>query len=167
MSNFDFCSYGVDSGIVSTVIAQENFREYFDPFTAGIKGAVVSTFNAGSIFGVFFAAWTADAIGRKRTIAIAAAIAVVAGIIQAASIHIGMLIAGRIIGGFAVGMMNISVPIFNSEIAPPAKRGMIAGLHAQFVGFGFAAANVRKISEDAALLLDFPSPMRLTSNSST
>lgn len=133
--------YGIDSGIVSTVIAQEDFRTYFDPFTAGIKGAVVSTFNAGSVFGVFFAAWTADAIGRKKTIAIAAAIAVVAGIIQAASVHIGMLIAGRIIGGFAVGMMNITIPIYNSEIAPPAKRGMIAGLHAQFVGFGFATAN--------------------------
>ncbi|RKU44667.1 hypothetical protein DL546_003583 [Coniochaeta pulveracea] len=52
-----------------------------------------------------------------------------------------MLIAGRIIGGFAVGMMNITIPIYNSEIAPPSKRGMIAGLHAQFVGFGFATAN--------------------------
>jgi MFS family permease len=54
-----------------------------------------------------------------------------------------MLIAGRIVGGFAVGMMNMTIPIYNSEIAPPEKRGMIAGLHAQFVGFGFAAANVR------------------------
>lgn len=35
----------------------------------------------------------------------------------------------------------MTIPIYNSEIAPPAKRGMIAGLHAQFVGFGFAAAN--------------------------
>lgn len=52
-----------------------------------------------------------------------------------------MLIAGRIIGGFAVGIMNMTIPIYNSEIAPPAKRGMIAGLHAQFVGIGFALAN--------------------------
>lgn len=37
---------------------------------------------------------------------IAAAIALVAGIIQAASVHIGMLITGRIVGGFAVGMMS-------------------------------------------------------------
>lgn len=53
-----------------------------------------------------------------------------------------MLIVGRIVGGFAVGIMNMTIPIYNSEIAPPKKRGMIAGLHAQFVGFGFAAANV-------------------------
>lgn len=36
----------------------------------------------------------------------------------------------------------MTIPIYNSEIAPPAKRGMIAGLHAQFVGIGFAVSNV-------------------------
>jgi MFS family permease len=132
---------------------------------------VVSTFGAGSFFGVFFAAWTADAIGRKKTIAIAAAIAVVAGIVQAASVHIGMLIAGRIIGGFAVGMMNITIPIYNSEIAPPSKRGMIAGLHAQFVGFGFATANVRMPSsyqEASALsMASFPRRAQRTNSSKT
>ncbi|CAG9947754.1 unnamed protein product [Clonostachys rosea f. rosea IK726] len=133
--------YGIDSGVITTVIAQEHFSEYFHPFTADIKGAVVSTFNGGAVFGVFFAGWSADYLGRKKTIAIASVIALIAGIIQAASVHIGMLIAGRIVGGFAVGMMNMTIPIYNSEISPPEKRGMIAGLHAQFVGFGFAAAN--------------------------
>lgn len=104
----------------------------------------MSTFNAGAVFGVFFSGWSADYLGRKKTIAIAAVIALVAGIIQAASVHIAMLITGRIVGGFAVGMMNMTIPIYNSEIAPPGKRGMIAGLHAQFVGIGFATANVSR-----------------------
>ncbi|KAI5460600.1 general substrate transporter [Mariannaea sp. PMI_226] len=133
--------YGIDSGIITTVIAQQHFVDYFDPFTPSIKGAVVSTFSAGAVFGVFFSGWSADALSRKKTIAIAAVIALIAGIIQASSVHIGMLIAGRVVGGFAVGMMNMTIPIYNSEIAPPRRRGMIAGLHAQFVGFGFAAAN--------------------------
>ncbi|KAK6373711.1 uncharacterized protein PV06_10334 [Exophiala oligosperma] len=133
--------YGIDSGIVSTTISHPSFLEYFAPFNPSIKGAVVSTFGAGSVFGVWFSSWSADYYGRKITIMIAAVIALVAGIIQAASVHVGMLIAGRIIGGFAVGMMNMTIPIYNSEIAPPSKRGMISGLHGQFVGFGFAAAN--------------------------
>jgi hypothetical protein len=79
------------------------------------------------------------------------------GIIQTTSVNVGMLIAGRNIGGFAVGIMSMdifvpgvlatllihtdmTIPIYNSEIAPPAKRGMIAGLHAQFVGIGFAVS---------------------------
>lgn len=98
--------YGIDSGIVSTTIAQAAFQEYFAPFTPSLKGALVSTFGAGSVFGVFFAGWSADYLGRKRTIMIGAIIALIAGIIQAASVHIGMLITGRIIGGFAVGIMS-------------------------------------------------------------
>lgn len=41
---------------------------------------------------------------------------------------------------------DMTIPIYNSEIAPPAKRGMIAGLHAQFVGIGFMVANVSRPS---------------------
>jgi MFS family permease len=149
--------YGIDSGIVSTTIAQPAFLEYFDPFPPSIKGALVSTFGAGAVFGVFFAGWSADYLGRKKTIMIAAVIALIAGIIQAAAVHIAMLITGRIVGGFAVGIMSefvfhpsryaianivdMTIPIYNSEIAPPHKRGMISGLHAQFVGVGFACAN--------------------------
>ncbi len=67
---------------------------------------MVSTFGGGSFFGVVLSGYLADKWGRKRTIQLAALIALIAGIIQAASVHVGMLIAGRIIGGFAVGMMS-------------------------------------------------------------
>lgn len=46
--------------------------------------------------------------GRKRTIQLASIVAIIAGIIQAASVNVGMLIAGRFIGGFAVGIMSKS-----------------------------------------------------------
>ncbi|KAH8144591.1 uncharacterized protein LAJ45_11426 [Morchella importuna] len=133
--------YGIDSGIISTTIAQDTFLEYFAPFDPSIKGAVVSTFGAGSFFGVLLAGWSADKYGRKRTIQFAALVALISGIVQAAAVDVSMLIVGRILGGFAVGIMNLTIPIYNSEIAPPSKRGMVTGLHAQFVGFGFAAAN--------------------------
>ncbi|KAI0310356.1 general substrate transporter [Amylostereum chailletii] len=137
--------YGIDSGIISTTVSQPSYLKYFAPYTADISGAVVSTFGAGSFLGVMLASYTADAWGRlvhrKRTIQFAAVVALIAGAIQAGSVHIAMLIAGRILGGFAVGMMNMTIPIYNSEISPPNRRGLVSGLHAQFVGFGFAAAN--------------------------
>ncbi|KFY29291.1 hypothetical protein V491_00113 [Pseudogymnoascus sp. VKM F-3775] len=133
--------YGIDSGIISTTISQPSFITYFAPLTPSIKGAIVSIFGAGSFFGLIFAGWAADYWGRKKTIQFASVFALIAGIIQAAATNVGMLIAGRIIGGFAVGIMNMTIPIYNSEIAPPSKRGMITGLHAQFVGIGFAVAN--------------------------
>ncbi|KAG4436373.1 hypothetical protein IFR05_008129 [Cadophora sp. M221] len=133
--------YGIDSGVISTTISHQSFLTKFAPFTPSIKGAVVSIFGAGAFFGVIFAGWAADSWGRKRTIQFASIIAIVAGVIQAAAVNVGMLITGRFIGGIAVGIMNMTIPIYNSEIAPPAKRGMIAGLHAQFVGIGFAVSN--------------------------
>ncbi|RDW63718.1 hypothetical protein BP6252_11263 [Coleophoma cylindrospora] len=133
--------YGVDSGIVSTTISQPSFLEYFAPFPASIKGTVVSIFNVGALLGVLFAGWSADYFGRKRTIQYASLFALLAGIIQASAINIPMLLVGRILGGFCAGIMNMTVPIYHCEVAPPAKRGMIAGLHGQFVGVGFAIAN--------------------------
>lgn len=52
--------YGIDSGVISTTISQPAFLEYFAPFSAPIKGAVVSIFSAGAFFGVIFAGWSAD-----------------------------------------------------------------------------------------------------------
>ncbi|RDW59180.1 hypothetical protein BP5796_12104 [Coleophoma crateriformis] len=133
--------YGIDSGIVSTTISQPSFLEYFAPFPASIKGTVVSIFNVGALLGVLFAGWSADYFGRKRTIQYASLFALFAGIIQASAINIPMLLVGRTLGGVCAGIMNMTVPIYHCEVAPPAKRGMIAGLHGQFVGVGFAIAN--------------------------
>jgi hypothetical protein len=56
--------YGIDSGIISTTISQPAFLKHFAPFTPSIKGAVVSIFSAGSLFGVLFAGWAADYWGN-------------------------------------------------------------------------------------------------------
>ncbi|QKX63226.1 uncharacterized protein TRUGW13939_10395 [Talaromyces rugulosus] len=94
--------YGIDSGIVSTVISQPDFLNYFAPFTPSIKGAVVSI----NTLSCELKSLLTEIQGRKKTIAIGAVIALIAGILQAASVKIGMLIAGRIVGGFAVGIMS-------------------------------------------------------------
>ncbi|KAF9034461.1 general substrate transporter [Hymenopellis radicata] len=132
--------YGIDSGIISTTIAHESFTEYFAPYTVDVSGAVVSTFSGGSFIGVVCAGWMADQWGRKRTIQFAALWALISGAIQAGSVHIGMFIAGRIIGGFAVGILNMVIPIYNSEISPRVG-GLVSGLHAQSVSVGFCVAN--------------------------
>ncbi|KAG6909494.1 hypothetical protein DXG01_017216 [Tephrocybe rancida] len=126
--------YGIDSGIISTTISHPSFTAYFAPYTSDIAGAVVSTFFGGSL-------WSADYWGRKRTIMFASVCAIIAGATQAGSINVGMLITGRIVGGVAVGILHMTIPIYNSEIAPPSKRGLVSGLHGQFVGVGFAIAN--------------------------
>lgn len=78
-----------------------------------------------------------DRFGRKRTVQIGAAIATVGGILQAAAMNLAMILVGRIISGWAVGLMSMSVPVYQAECAHPRMRGMIVGLTQQMIGIGF------------------------------
>jgi MFS family permease len=71
---------------------------------------------------------TMDRFGRKRTIQIGAAIATVGGVLQCASVSLSMILIGRIVAGWAVGLMSMSVPVYQAECAHPNIRGMIVGL---------------------------------------
>jgi MFS family permease len=83
---------------------------------------------AGSFFGALMVSKMADVIGRKRTIMISAWIWVIGSILQCASINRGMLVAGRVISGISVGLASSCVPLYQSEITPPAIRGRLVSL---------------------------------------
>jgi len=72
-----------------------------------------------------------DRFGRKRTIQIGAAIATVGGVLQCAAQSLAMILVGRIVAGWAVGLMSMSVPVYQAECAHPKIRGMIVGLTQQ------------------------------------
>lgn len=82
----------------------------------------------------------ADKAGRVRSIQIICCICIVAAIIQAASVHIAMLFVGRFIGGLASGMINSTVPLYQSEVAPPQTRGRMVGSHGFLLVTGYALA---------------------------
>lgn len=78
-----------------------------------------------------------DRLGRKGTIQIGAAIATVGGVLQCAAMNLAMILVGRIISGWAVGLMSMSVPVYQAECAHPQRRGLIVGLTQQMIGIGF------------------------------
>lgn len=78
-----------------------------------------------------------DRFGRKMTIQIGALICMVGAILQAAAVNLGMMLAGRIMAGWAVGLLSMSVPVYQSECAHPKIRGMIVGMAQQMIGVGF------------------------------
>ena len=58
---------------------------------------------------------------------VGAIIWIIGCIIVSASQNIAMLIVGRVINGFCVGICSAQVPVYISEIAPPTKRGRLVG----------------------------------------
>ncbi|KAF8150613.1 general substrate transporter [Crassisporium funariophilum] len=106
-----------------------------------MKGAVVSTFNGGCFFGAAGAGWANDKWGRKRTIQIGCLFAIWGGAMQSGASNVATLLVGRIIGGLAIGILSMTVPLYNTEIAPPKIRGFLVGLTQQMLGIGFIVAN--------------------------
>lgn len=64
-----------------------------------------------------------DSLGRRKTIMVGAIINLVGAILQASAQHLGMILVGRIMAGWAVGVLSMSVPVYQSECAHPKTRG--------------------------------------------
>ncbi|KAL1899229.1 hypothetical protein Sste5346_003152 [Sporothrix stenoceras] len=65
-------------------------------------------------------------------------ICIVSAAIQCGSVHVGMFLAGRLVNGFGVGMINILIPLYQSEISPPSQRSRLMGLHGAILVAGYS-----------------------------
>ena len=61
---------------------------------------------------------------------------VIGSIITSASQNIPMLVVGRIINGFSVGICSAQVPVYISELAPPSMRGRLVGFQQWAITWG-------------------------------
>lgn len=130
--------FGYDSGVMTDVIASPHFLKYFNTVkTSPTIGAINSTFSGGAVFGSLMGGFTMDRFGRKKTVQIGAFIAAVGAILQCAAVNLAMILVGRIIAGWAVGLMSMSIPVYQAECAHPKMRGLIVGLTQQMIGIGF------------------------------
>lgn len=61
---------------------------------------------------------------------------IVGVILVTASQDIGMLIFGRIVSGWGIGISSAQVPVYLSEIAPPTIRGRLVGCQQWAITWG-------------------------------
>lgn len=95
----------------------------------------MSTYVGTACVGAIFSSWLSN-WSRKWSILIAGVVAGVGVSIQAGAVNVSMLIVGRIIAGFASGMISVSFPIYAAEIAPPSLRGLLGGLYQTMFSVG-------------------------------
>lgn len=82
----------------------------------------------------------ADKLGRRWTIMIGAWVSVFGSSLQAGAVNMGMLIAGRFIGGIAVGQLTSTIPMYAGELSEPSHRGVLSGLLQWMLSWGFFVA---------------------------
>ncbi|KAK3936230.1 putative permease [Diplogelasinospora grovesii] len=140
---FGAMSFGWDSSVIGGVIVLDPFIKDFglgDPksvASANLSANIVSTLQAGCFLGSLLASPLTDRFGRKWCL-IGVSMAILIGVIMqsAANGNLGPMYAGRFIGGVGVGAASTINPIYVSENAPRAIRGLLTGLYQLFIVTG-------------------------------
>ena len=140
-----------------------------DSHLALVKADIVSVYQAGAFFGSLSAYTSAFFLGRKRSLIFYSMVFILgAGLMLGANHNRGLALiyAGRVLAGLGVGGASMVVPIYISEIAPPAVRGRLVGIYEMgwqiggLVGF-WVCIKVKQLQEiELTSLLDQLWPQR-------
>lgn len=134
---FAALAIGYDSSFIGTSLTlpsfvdEFNFNSYPESNLAKLKSDIVSVYQAGGFFGSLSAYVTSHFFGRKKSIfGFTFFFLVGAAIMCGASGDRGLslIIGGRVLAGLGVGGCSSMVPIYISEISPPAIRGRLVGM---------------------------------------
>ncbi|XXH06142.1 hypothetical protein Hte_012588 [Hypoxylon texense] len=136
-------SFGWDSGVIGGVINLNAFIEAYGlgskdaVATANLQGNIVSVLQAGCFVGALAAYPLTDAFGRKYCL-MGAALFTLCGVAMqaAASGHLEPMYIGRFISGLGVGVSSVVNPIYVTENAPRAIRGLLTGMYQLFIVTG-------------------------------
>jgi MFS family permease len=119
--------FGYDTGIMSSVVEIEEFTNLFN-VTDWTKGLIVSVFQLGAFVGALLVSFAADFKGRRMAIALGSIVFIIGAVFQTAAPRVGVLYAGRVISGIAIGVLSMVIPLYQSELAPKDIRGRLISL---------------------------------------
>jgi MFS family permease len=138
VASFASCMIGYDSAFIGTTLALPSFVDEFQldilskADRALISANIVSLYQAGAFFGSLLAYGSTHYLGRRRSLFVFVGLFLLgAGLMLGASRErgLGLIYGGRVLAGVGVGASSMIVPIYISELAPPAVRGRLVGLY--------------------------------------
>jgi MFS family permease len=88
-----------------------------------MTGTITALYDVGAFLGAIGAAFTAEPLGRKRTLLLGAAIVLVGAIIMGSAFERIQFMVARIITGVGIGFITSVTPVYQSEISAAAQRG--------------------------------------------
>ncbi|KAJ8538051.1 hypothetical protein K7X08_014591 [Anisodus acutangulus] len=122
--------------------ALNNSTNQYCKFDSQLLTLFTSSLYVAALVASVVASHVSKKHGRKLTMFLGGLFFLIGAVLNAAAVHITMLILGRILLGVGVGFANQSVPIYLSEIAPYKHRGTFNVLFQLAITFGILIANI-------------------------
>lgn len=138
IASFASCTIGYDSAFIGTTISLDSFKREFSLNALStsqlnlISANIVSVYQAGAFFGSLFAYVSSYFLGRRKSLFLFSIVFILgAGLMLGANGDrgLGLIYGGRVLAGIGVGGASNMVPIYISELAPPAVRGRLVGIY--------------------------------------
>lgn len=101
-----------------------------------LQETIVSMAIAGAIIGSAAGGWVNDAYGRKNATLIADVIFICGSIAMAAAPDPYVLILGRLLVGFGVGIASVTAPVYIAEASPSEIRGSLVSTNSLMITGG-------------------------------
>ncbi|KLU85935.1 MFS quinate transporter [Magnaporthiopsis poae ATCC 64411] len=141
---FGAMCFGWDSSVIGGVIVMPPFMRDFGlgdnpkgQLAASLGANIVSTLQAGCFAGSILASPLTDHFGRKWCLVGTAAVILIGVIMQAAALgNLPAIYIGRFVSGLGVGAASCINPVYVSENAPRAIRGLLTGMYQLFIVTG-------------------------------
>ncbi|KAL3458345.1 general substrate transporter [Aspergillus heterothallicus] len=151
-----FLLFGYDQGVFGGLIENRSFQETFSNPSSVMIGQITATYDLGCFFGAIACMAFGDYFGRRVSIAMGCIILTVGAILQAASYHSAQMIVGRFIAGLGNGINTTAIPVWQSEMSKPSRRGRLIVLQlalnqlgnvtAQWLNFGLGFIDHHSVS---------------------
>jgi SP family galactose:H+ symporter-like MFS transporter len=118
--------FGYDTGVISGAIL---FIKQDFSLSSTLEEVVVSAVLIGAVIGAILGGPMADRLGRRKSLLLSASVFALGAIGTGLSPSVGVLIAGRIIVGCAIGAASFIAPMYISEVSPHKIRGRLVALN--------------------------------------
>lgn len=129
--------FGYDTGVISGVLVSLKPSDInLEILTNFQRELITSITSVGSIFGSILAFPLADRYGRRMTLAICTCFFIAAALLMSLSVSLSMLVGGRFVVGFGVGIAAQCIPIYLSEVSPSSLRGTMITLNSMAITGG-------------------------------
>ena len=129
--------FGFDTVVISG--AEQKIQSLWH-LSAGMHGVAIGSALYGTVLGSLLGGWPTDRLGRRTTLLLIGALYLIGALWSALAGDVWSFIAARVLGGLGIGVSTIAAPLYISEIAPPSRRGLLAGMFQFNIVFGILVA---------------------------